>query len=421
MPTIPAAPDGVETLVRVQEHLETVLSGVAPLRRVEQVRLADAAGRTLAASVDALVDLPPFDNSAMDGYAVRRADAAAAGPGTPVVLDVVADLPAGSAADVPIGPGQAARIMTGALIPPGADAVVPVERTDGGTDEVAIYAAPRPAQHIRRRGEDLRGGDRVLPAGVVLDARRVAAAAAAGLAELPVTARPRVSVVATGSELVEPGAPLERGRIHDSNSLLLAALVAEAGCLVSEVLRLPDDPQRLREWIARRADCDVVVFAGGVSVGAHDVVRHVLAEFGTVAFPRIAMQPGKPQAFGTLPGGTPVFGLPGNPVSVAVSFEAFVRPALLRMLGRAEVRRPTRRAVAEVGWRSPSDRRQYMPVVLGEPDDAHDGLPAVRPATAGGAGSHLVGGLAAADGYAIIPEHVDGVAAGDLVDVAVTR
>ena len=417
MSTIPAAPDGVETLVAVQEHLERILSSIAPLGRVEQVRLADAAGRTLAASVDALVDLPSFDNSAMDGYAVRRADVATADIDAPVVLDVVADIAAGAADFVSIGPGQAARIMTGAPIPTGADAVVPVERTDAGTARVAIFAAPRPAHHIRRRGEDLHAGDRVLTAGMELGAGRVAAAAAAGLAELPVTGLPRVAVVATGSELVAPGALLSHGRIHDSNSLLLAALVAEAGCVVSEALRLPDDPRRLREWLDSRRECDVVVFAGGVSVGAHDVVRHVLADFGTIEFSRVAMQPGKPQAFGALPGGTPVFGLPGNPVSVAVSFEAFVRPALLRMLGRAEVRRPSWHAVAEVAWRSPSGRRQYMPIALGQ----HDGRATVRPATAGGAGSHLAGGLAAADGFAIIPESVEHVAVGDLVEVVVTR
>lgn len=417
MSTIPAAPDGVEMLVPVQEHLERILSSIAPLGRIEQVRLADAAGRTLASSVDALVDLPSFDNSAMDGYAVRRADVTAAGIEAPVVLEVVADLAAGAAADVSIGPGQAARIMTGAPIPAGADAVVPVERTDAGTSHVAVFAAPRPAHHIRRRGEDLHAGDRVLTAGMELGAGRVAAAAAAGLAELPVTGVPRVAVVATGSELVEPGAPLSHGRIYDSNSLLLAALVAEAGCVVSEVQRLPDDPRLLREWLDSRRDCDVVVFAGGVSVGAHDVVRHVLADVGTVEFSRVAMQPGKPQAFGTLPGGTPVFGLPGNPVSVAVSFEAFVRPALLRMLGRAQVRRATWHAVAKVAWRSPSGRRQYMPIALGE----QHGRATVRPATAGGAGSHLAGGLAAADGFAIVPEHVEHVAVGDLVEVVITR
>jgi molybdopterin molybdotransferase len=417
MPTFPPAPDGVTAAVPVGAHLELVLSRVAPLGRVEAVRLADAAGRTLAASVDARVDLPSFDNSAMDGYAVRRADVAAAVADAPVVLDVVADLPAGSGEIVTVGSGQAARIMTGAPIPQGADAVVPVERTDGGTRRVAILAAPRPAHHIRRRGEDLHAGDRVIDAGVVLDARRVAAVAAAGLAELTVAVPPRVAVVATGSELVEPGAPLGRGRIHDSNSLLLAALVAEAGGVTSEVRRMPDDPAALRAWIDARDACDLVVFAGGVSVGAHDVVRHVLGELGTVGFARVAMQPGKPQAFGALPDGTPVFGLPGNPVSVAVSFEAFVRPALQRLLGRAELLRPTWLAVVDDGWRSPAGRRQYMPVAL----DVRDGRPVVRRATAGGAGSHLVAGLAAADGFAIIPEDVEDVAAGSLVEVAITR
>lgn len=417
MPTFTPAPHGVTARVSVDAHLERILATVGPLGRVDAVGLVDAAGRTLAASVDARVDLPGFDNSAMDGYAVRRADVAAAAEDAPVVLDVVADLPAGSDARVTVGPGQAVRIMTGAPIPPGADAVVPVERTDAGTERVAIFAAPRPAQHIRRRGEDLHAGDRLLDAGVLLDARRVAAAAAAGLAELSVAAAPRVAVVATGSELVEPGAPLGPGRIHDSNSLLLAALVAEAGGVVTEALRLPDDPDVLRDWLGERHPCDLVVFAGGVSVGAHDVVRHVLGGLDTVGFTRVAMQPGAPQAFGTLPDGMPVFGLPGNPVSVAVSFEAFVRPAILRMLGRAEVRRATWPVTVERGWRSPAGRRQYMPVAL----TVHEGRRAVGPATDGGAGSHLVAGLAAADGFAIVPEDVEDVVVGGVVEVAVTR
>ncbi|MBM7506061.1 gephyrin-like molybdotransferase Glp [Agromyces aurantiacus] len=416
MPTFPPASAGVAA-VSVDAHFERVLAGVAPIGRVDAVRLADAAGRTLATAVDARVDVPAFDNSAMDGYAVRRADVASASPDAPVVLDVVADLPAGSAEDRLIEPGRAARIMTGAPIPPGADAVVAVERTDGGSDRVAILAAARPAHHVRRRGEDVRAGERVLEPGVLLDAARVAAAAAAGLAELAVAAPPRVAVVATGSELVEPGAPLGRGRIHDSNSLLLAALVADAGGVVSEALRVPDDPGLLLEWIEAREPCDLVVFAGGVSVGAHDVVRHVLGGLGGVGFSRVAMQPGAPQAFGALPGGTPVFGLPGNPVSVAVSFEAFVRPALRRMLGHADVRRATWRATVDDGWRSPPGRRQYMPVALA----VRDGRPVVRRATRGGAGSHLVAGLASADGFAIVPEEVEDVAAGDAVEVAITR
>ena len=415
MSTIPA-PNGTGTLVTVHEHLERVLAGIDPLARVERVPVSDAAGRTLAASVDALVDLPGFDNSAMDGYAVRRSDVAAASSDAPVVLDVVADLPAGTDAVVRIGAGQAARIMTGAPIPEGADAVVPVERTDAGTHRVAIHAPPRPAHHIRRRGEDVHAGERVLAAGVELGPRRIAAAAAAGLADLPVAAVPRVAVVATGSELVEPGAPLGPGKIHDSNSTLLAALVAETGCAVSEALRLADEPSALRDWLDGREECDLVVFAGGVSVGAHDVVRHVLGELGTVGFTAVAMQPGRPQGFGSLPDGTPVFGLPGNPVSVAVSFEAFVRPALLRLMGRSEVRRPSWRAVAEVGWRSPAGRRQYMPIAVGSGVDG----PTVRPASESGAGSHLVGRLAGADGFAIIPETVEQVEPGDVVEVVLT-
>lgn len=395
----------------VAEHRAAALALARPLPVVD-VALDAAAGHVLAGDVRADGPLPAWDNSAMDGYAVRAADVAGASPTSPVTLRVVADLPAGSPALDAVGPGQAARIMTGSPVPPGADAVVPVELTDGGTARVSVHRAPGPGEHVRRAGEDAADGDVVLRAGTVLAERHVGAAAAAGAARLPVHRRPRVLVVATGSELVAPGARRERGQIPDSNSYLLASAVAAAG---GEPVRLPpvaDDPDTLRAVLAGHDGAvDAVVTAGGVSVGAYDVVKAALTGWGDVEFVEVAMQPGKPQGLGRLPGGTPVICLPGNPVSVFVSFEVLVRPVLLRMQGHVEVDRPLLAATAADGWRTPVGRTQYMPVALGG-----DPLTARR-AARGGSGSHLAAGLAAADGLAIVPAGVPAVVAGDPLTV----
>ncbi|MCD2442939.1 molybdopterin molybdotransferase MoeA [Agromyces sp. SYSU K20354] len=406
-------------LETVDAHLARVLGAVHPLAPVE-VPLAEADGRVLAVDVRSRLDIPLFDNSAMDGYAVRHADVAAASADHPVTLRVVAEVAAGSADDPAIGPGEAVHIMTGAPLPSTADAVVPVEHTDAGHSAVAVTMAPRPGAHVRRSGEDLHAGDAVLASGVRLTAMRVSALAAAGHALATVHPAPRVGVVSTGSELVAPGHPLARGLIPESNSLLLAGLVREAGGEVVHVTSVPDDESVLDDELARCLDArlDLIVLSGGVSVGAHDVVKATLAQLRTVGFHTIAMQPGKPQAFGMLHRDAetpiPVFGLPGNPVATAVSFEAFVRPALLRLQGAADVHRPRITAVATEGWRVPRAKLQFMPVAVVA---AADGRPRVRPATRGGSGSHLVGGLAAADGYAIVPAEVDEVRAGDPVTV----
>ncbi|WP_157009261.1 gephyrin-like molybdotransferase Glp [Agromyces laixinhei] len=408
----------------VDAHVARVLAAMHPLAPVE-LPLADAHGHVLAVDVRSRLDIPVFDNSAMDGYAVQHADVAAASTDRPVALRIVAEVAAGSADDPLFGAGEAVRIMTGAPMPSSADAVVPVEHTDAGHPVVTVSTSPRPGAHVRRAGEDLRAGDAVLSAGVRLTAARVSALAAAGLAHVAVRRAPRVGVISTGSELVAPGHPLERGQIPESNSLLLAGLVREACADIVHVATVPDDEAALLAELARGLDAgaEVIVLSGGVSVGAHDVVKATLAPLGTVGFHRIAMQPGKPQAFGMLHRGddppTPVFGLPGNPVSTAVSFEAFVRPALMRLQGALDVQRPRIAAIAAEGWRVPSARVQFMPVVLLDADDLVDAgsRPLVRPATRGGAGSHLVGGLAAADGYAIVPADVDEVRGGDPVTV----
>lgn len=403
----------------VEEHRATVLAAIHPLP-AETVPLGSAAGRTLATPVRAAVDIPVFDNSAMDGFAVRAADVGAASAEHPATLRVVADLPAGTADDPAIGAGEAARIMTGSPVPTDADAIVPFEDTAGGLaaslDTVTVLVAPRATAHIRRRGEDARVGDVVLPAGAGLGAWQLSAIAAAGVAHVDVTRAPRVAVVSTGSELVEPGRPLRRGQIPESNSILLAALVVAAGGVVVARESVDDDGEGLRAVLdavtAGPDAADVVVFSGGVSAGAYEVVKNELA--GTMAFSKVAMQPGKPQGFGVLPGGTLLFGLPGNPVSAAVSFEVFVRPALLTLQGRTDIERPVLRMPAAAAWRTPPARRQYLPAVIDRTDPARW---TVRPATAGGSGSHLAGGLGAAEALAVVPAETDAVVAGDLVDV----
>ena len=306
-------------------------------------------------------------------------------------------------------------------MPSAADAIVPFEETVGGLEDsletVSVTRAPRAVGiHVRRRAEDARAGDELLPAGTLIGPLQAAAAAAAGVSHVVVAQTPRVVIVSTGSELAAAGTPLQRGQIPESNSELLMGLALEAGAGVVLRRSVPDDPRALREVIAHADDvgADVVVFSGGVSAGAYEVVKGTLGPGREMEFFKVAMQPGKPQGFGHMPGGALMFGLPGNPVSAAVSFEVFVRPALLALQGRIDIHRPVLRIPAAVAWRTPPGRRQYLPAALDRTDPARW---TVRPATAGGSGSHLAGGLGRAEAYAIVPAEVDAVAAGDLVDV----
>ena len=394
-------------MISVDEHLATVLAAVHPLDLLT-VPLAEALGSTLRTGVRAAVDLPLFDNSAMDGFAVRFSDVASASAASPVALRVVADLPAGSSLDPAFGTGEAVRIMTGAPLPADADTVVPFEATAGGLTEslgtVRVREAPRHiGAHIRRRGEECAAGTELVPAGVELGPLQLAAIAAANVATVTVSRRPRVAVIATGTELLAPGSELERGQIPESNSLLLAALARSAGSDVILQATVQDVDADLRSAIADASarDADAIITSGGVSAGAFEVVKTAVSE---MTFVQVAMQPGRPQGFAADP---LMFGLPGNPVSAAVSFEVFVRPALLAMQGRTRIHQRMLRLPAAVGWRSPRGRRQYVPIVFTD-----DG---VAPATE--RGSHRAGGLARAEGYAVVPAEVGEVAAGDIVDV----
>jgi molybdopterin molybdotransferase len=391
------------------------------------------------------VSLPPFDNSSMDGYAVRVADVAGASEEFPAALTVVGDVAAGAAEPLHVGPGQAARIMTGAPLPPGAETVVPVEWTDGGlgggpvTKMTARSAAPegatgqvqvhRPAEaraHVRAKGSDTTAGERALEAGTVLGPSQIALLAAVGHGSVRVRPRPRVVVISTGSELVQPGEELRGGQIYDSNSFALTAAARDAGAIAYRVGAVTDDADVLRSTIEDQlVRADLVVTTGGVSVGAYDVVKEALSAVGDesaaegdeeapagpgVDFRKLAMQPGKPQGFGAVgPDHTPLLALPGNPVSSYVSFELFVRPAIRALMGLGDVHRPTVRAVLESGkaLTSPAGRRQFL---RGRYADG-----TVTPV--GGASSHLVAALAHADALIVVPEDVESVEPGTEVEV----
>jgi molybdopterin molybdotransferase len=394
----------------VAEHLASVLSVVQILPGLE-LGLMDAHGCVLAEDVVAPAPLPGFDNSAMDGYAVRVADLET----VPAVLPVVGDIAAGPASPLRVQPGLCVRIMTGAMMPAGADAVVPLEWTDGGVAQVRIDRRPDLGAFVRRAGEDVTAGTVVLPSGSHLGAAQIGLAAAVGRSRLVVRPRPRVVVVSTGSELVEPGEPIGPGQIQDSNSPALTAAAVEAGAIAYRVGIVPDDPRRLADTLEDQlVRADILVTSGGVSVGAYDVVKEVLSRLGTVAFDKVAMQPGMPQGFGTIgPDRTPVFGLPGNPVSALVSFEAFVRPALRTMLGALPIERPRVQAIADVALDSSPGKRSFLRVSL----EVRDGAYRVHPVS--GSGSHLLAGMARANALAVIPEDVLRVEAGSPVEVLV--
>ena len=416
--------------ITVEEHQRWILDAIGRLP-VSEVAVASAHDLTLAEDVRARTPLPLWDNSAMDGYAVRIDDIRAASGEAPVRLRVTGEVLAGSSGDPGIGPGDTVRIMTGAPVPSDADAVVPVERTRGDRedgpwahDTVEILAAAPAGANIRRLGEDTPAGAVLATVGQRLGAGRLAALAAAGVTRVRVRERPRVAVIATGSELRAPGEPLTRGQIPESNSLLIAGLLRELGIEPETVARSADDPLVLAAELRRlAATCDAVITTGGVGPGTHDVVRIALEGEPDVRAVRVAVRPGQPQCVGRLRGpdagdhdGAFIFALPGNPVSAAASFELFVRPALLAMQGRADVHRLRLTARATRDWRGAAHRLQVLPVTISR-DESGTGELHCTPAVDPRGVSHAVGGHGAADGYALVgPERGD-VRAGDAVTV----
>jgi molybdopterin molybdotransferase len=394
----------------VEDH-RRVVADLISRRPPATLRLADTLGLVLADDVVAPLSLPGFDNSAMDGYAVVADDVAAATPEQPVLLPVAEDIPAGRTDPLTLKSGTAHRIMTGAPVPAGATAVIPVEATDGATDTVAIRSSAKPNQHIRRAGEDVTAGTTVLRAGQLVTPAALGLAAALGLGELSVLPRQRVLVMSTGSELVAPGTPLQPGQIYESNAVMLAAAVRDAGAYVVAAPMTGDHVDAFRDTLGRyTGEADLIITTGGVSAGAYEVVKEALsrAADNPVDFVKVAMQPGMPQGAGTV-NGTPIVTLPGNPVSALVSFEVFIRSPLRAAMGLPNPDRPRRTAVLTEDLTSPRGKRQFRRGVL---DAAAGAVTSYGPPA-----SHHLRWLASANCLLEIDEDVVEVAAGSQVQV----
>ncbi len=394
-------------MISVDDYRARILADIASLTP-GSTPLLESLGLVVADDIFTTRPMPGFDNSSMDGYAVRSADFAdATGE---VALAVVDDLPAGAGVGVTITAGCAARIMTGAPVPAGADCVVPIEQTDGGASTVIIRANPTAGGYIRRAGEDLAQGSLAVARGSIVTPRNLALIASCDRATVPTRPRPRVVVMSTGSELVAPGSAVAFGQVVDCNSYLLAAAVAQAGCEVVRVGPVGDTFEEFTLALEQAvAGADLLITSGGVSMGAYDTVKEVLTARGGVEFTKVAMNPGMPQGFGRIDG-VPIITLPGNPVSTYVSFEVFVRPAIRKLLGFAELLRPERSATISEGITSPNGKRQFARGTL-------VGVDRLEVAPVGGQGSHVLGGLSRANCLIVIPESVTEVKAGSSVSV----
>lgn len=400
-------------MIPVEEARERILAYVPRLEPV-RVRILDALRHVAAEDVVAPFDIPPLDNTAMDGYAVRAIDTEGATSEHPRELRVVADLAAGAVLDIVVQEGEAVRIMTGAPVPPGADAIVPFEETDEplrGPSEaprrgtiVRVFKAARPGANIRRRGEDVRAGTVVIPAGRVIRPSEIGVLASLGLQEVTVYRRPVVAILSTGDEITPPGEPLEPGHIYDSNAYSIAAMVKANGGVPKLLGIARDTVEDLRAKIREGLEADMLVTSAGVSRGDFDVVKDVLAREGEIAFWTVRMKPGKPLAFGAFsaPDGrrVPHLGLPGNPVSSMVSFELFGRPAIFKMLGRNDWERPTVEAILDDRIANDDGRRFYARCIVtkGADGEWHARL-------TGPQGSGILTSMSAANGLAVLPEN----------------
>jgi molybdopterin molybdotransferase len=394
----------------LDDALAMVLAECEP-RPPVVIRFDAAIGCVLAEPIVAGEAVPPFDNTAVDGYAVRAADVAV----VPVELRVVGEVAAGAVATGRLGQGEAIRIMTGAPMPAGADAVVMVEDSERvGDGHVRLHRSVASGDAVRRAGDDVRVGDRLFEPGTVVTPAVAGVLASVNARAVLVHPRVRVAVLSTGDELVDDGSPLEPGQIRESNKTMLAGLLAQAGCEVVDLGIVRDDEAVLESVLrATTGACDAIVTSGGVSMGDYDVVKAVLGRIAEMRWMQLAIKPAKPFAFGTLDG-VPVFGLPGNPVSSLVSFELLARPALRRMMGHRAPGRPQVRAVADGPLPRRSDGKVHFQRVV--TSFGGDGRVHVRPVAA--QGSHQLAATALADGLAIVPDG-DGIVAGGEVDVLV--
>lgn len=413
-------PEAKKRLMSVEEALDRVLQLVKPLPP-EQVPILDALDRVLEEDIYSDVDIPPFDNAAMDGYAVIAADIAGASPDTPVRLRVIGDLAAGSAPTVHVSPGTAVRIMTGAPLPPGADAVVRFEDTDEGRyletgvhagpfrTEVLIYQPAEPRLNVRDAGEDIRKGELVLPKGAILRAQEIGVLASLGRPQVSVHRRPRVAILATGDELVDITEPLAPGKIRNSNEYTNAALVMKYDGIPVRLGIARDNIEdlmaKIQAGLAQKVD--LFITSAGVSVGDYDVVKDVLNRMGQINFWQVCMKPGKPLAVGTIDG-VPLIGLPGNPVSAMVSFVQFVRPAMRVMEGRNALRMQTVEVVVDEDIWNTSGRRHYIRAVVTE----RGGRYFAR--TTGEQGSGILTSMVRANALLVIPEKVQLVRKGEI-------
>jgi len=395
------------------EDAQSLVIGACTPLAVRDVPFREAEGLVLAADVVAAEQVPPFDNTAVDGYAVKAADTASA----PIELPVVGEVAAGAATDRELRPGEAIRIMTGAPMPAGADAVVMVEETDRlGDDRVRINAVVESGAAVRRAGDDVQPGDLLFTAGTLATPTVVGVLASINAATVSVYPRAKVAVLSTGDELVEDGGPLAPGQIRESNRTMLAGMLRDAGCEVVDMGTVRDDEAALEVVIRRAADeCDAVVSSGGVSMGDYDVVKAVLGRIAEMTWMQIAIKPAKPFAFGTLDG-TPIFGLPGNPVSSIVSFEMLARPALRRMMGHRKLARQSIVAISDDGLPRRPDGKVHLMRVFADFGD--DGRCHVRPARA--QGSHQLAATAVANAIAVVPDG-DGIPAGAEVAIVMMQ
>ncbi|MFB3737862.1 MAG: gephyrin-like molybdotransferase Glp [Candidatus Velamenicoccus archaeovorus] len=406
--------DSGEGLLSVDEARERVLSQVSPLAPLE-LPLQEAHGCVLAADVAADLDIPAFASSAMDGFAVRSTEVAAADPTAPVELRIVGRALIGRRPEATVGGGEAVRIATGAPIPAGADAIVPIEDCEVVGETVRVLAPSSEGRHIRPAGEDVRAGQPLVKAGRRIGAPELGLLATAGISHPLVHPRPRVVVLSTGDELIPPGQEPGYGQVRDSNGSTLFGALREAGAVPVMAGIVKDDPDTLKETIlSHLVQADAFVSSGGVSVGERDVVKAAFFRRGEVDFFKVAMQPGMPQGFGHIEG-KPYFGLPGNPVSVFVSFEVLIRPALMKMMGRRQLTRPQIQAVLDEDVSGPVGKTQFARVLVRRDGDRYLARPT------GGRGSNLIATVSRANGLAVIPPGVETAPAGTEVTVWLFR